>query len=360
MTPTVDVSFVTSGHDVADARLHRLVAAARAADLEVEVLGLGDASDGPVGAHVRTVPRGGMAGRALTALRQAHAAQGTVLVALDPDSLLACTAVGRIRGRRIVADVHEDYLALLRDRDWAQGWKGVVGGGLVRVATAVAARADLVTVADEHVPPLEAEHRLVVTNRPDVGMLPDPAERSPKPRALYVGDVRSSRGLFTMVDAVRLAPDWHLDIVGPVAEADRDELDERLSDPELAARVHLIGRRPPREAWEHARGAWCGLALLHPTPAFVDALPSKLSEYLSAGLAVIVSDLPRQAELVRASGAGAVVEAEPAQVAEVLSHWAARPEVVDEHRAAARRWGERELPPKPYAALGESLRTLAR
>ncbi|KGN40918.1 glycosyltransferase [Knoellia aerolata] len=360
MTRTVDVSFVTSGHDVADARLHRLVSAARAADLEVEVLGLGDVCDGPPGVRVHTVARGSMAGRVMTALRYARAARGSVLVALDPDSLVACSVVARVRRRRFVADVHEDYLALLRDRAWAQGWKGTLGGALVRVATAVAARADLVVVADHHVPPVEARHRLVVTNRPDVEMLPGPTDRSPEPRAIYVGDVRSSRGLFTMVEAVRLAPGWRLDIVGPVAAADREELDVRLGDPELAARVRLVGRKPPREAWEHARGAWCGLALLDRTPAFVDALPSKLSEYLSAGLAVIVSDLPRQAELVRASGAGAVVEADPARVAEVLRDWAAHPDVVDEHRSAARSWVKRELPPKPYAVLGESLRKLAR
>ncbi|NUR30435.1 MAG: hypothetical protein HOV83_32045, partial [Catenulispora sp.] len=37
----VDVSIITGGHDVADARLHRLAAALRRAGLAVEVIGLG-------------------------------------------------------------------------------------------------------------------------------------------------------------------------------------------------------------------------------------------------------------------------------------------------------------------------------
>ena len=42
-----DVSLVTSGHDVADARLHRLVAALTDSGLTVEVIGLGDPAAAP-------------------------------------------------------------------------------------------------------------------------------------------------------------------------------------------------------------------------------------------------------------------------------------------------------------------------
>ena len=82
----VDVSFVTSGHDVADARLHRLAAAARRVGLTVEVLGLGSAQDAPSAEHVTATPRGSFVRRALLATRYAGAARGRVLIALDPDS----------------------------------------------------------------------------------------------------------------------------------------------------------------------------------------------------------------------------------------------------------------------------------
>src|SRR5690606_14270020 len=63
----VDVSIVTSGHDVADARLHREVAALVRAGLRVEVLGLGEASAGPPDAVVRARPRRSGVRRALDA-----------------------------------------------------------------------------------------------------------------------------------------------------------------------------------------------------------------------------------------------------------------------------------------------------
>ncbi|HEU4674620.1 MAG TPA: hypothetical protein VFS29_01415, partial [Motilibacteraceae bacterium] len=91
-----DVSVVTSGHDVADARLHREVAALSAAGLRVQVLGLGDPAAGPRGAVVRTRARRGPAGRALLAATAPWQADGAVLVTLDPDVALSARAVAAL------------------------------------------------------------------------------------------------------------------------------------------------------------------------------------------------------------------------------------------------------------------------
>ena len=109
----VDVTIVTSGHDVADARLHREVAALLARGLRVEVFGLGEAADAPPGAIVRTWPRQGSLRRARLAARMAARANGRVLFTLDPDSALAANAAVLTSGRMLVVDVHEDFAALL-------------------------------------------------------------------------------------------------------------------------------------------------------------------------------------------------------------------------------------------------------
>lgn len=352
----IDVSIVTSGHDVADARLHRVCAALQRGGLAVEVLGLGDPAGAPPGTEVTTRPRGSVLSRPLTAMTYAVRARGRALLALDPDSLLTSIVVGRLRRRRVVADVHEDYAALLRDRAWARGWRGRLAATVAHAATAVARRADLVVVADEHVPPATARERLVLRNVPDLRMLPEPSERASSPRALYIGDVRASRGLWAMLDALELATDWALDVVGPVAPADERRLREELRARPVGERVRLHGRLAPREAWRLAEGAWCGLALLDDTPAFRDALPSKLYEYLGCGLAVVVTDLPRQAALVTRAGAGEVVPAGPgagSAAGEVLRRWSGDPAELDAARAAARAWREARLDDEPYAAFTE-------
>ncbi|HHU10430.1 MAG TPA: glycosyltransferase family 4 protein, partial [Intrasporangiaceae bacterium] len=263
-------------------------------------------------------------------------------------ALLACWVLTRVprRGPRrlLVADVHENYADLLRDRAWAQGFSGRVALGLVRAAARVAGSSDLTLVADDHVEPTRARERIVVRNEPDIGLLGPPSIPGAEPRAVYVGDTRASRGLFEMIEAVGDAPGWTLDIVGELARADRSRLESVLRRADLAGRVRVHGRRPPTESWEIARGAWVGFALLHDTPAFREAIPSKLYEYLALGIVPIVSDLPRQRGLLEEAGAGLVVEGGApgaglaAGAAEHLRRIRADPDLLTPHRDAALAW----------------------
>lgn len=335
---SIDVSIVTSGHDVADARLHRVSAGLLRAGLSVEVLGLGCATDAPEGVTARVRPRPGLLGRAVLALLLPWKARGATLLVLDPDALLGARLATLARRRRLVADVHEDYAALVLDRAWAHGAVGRIARLMVGAATSVARRCDLTVVTDDHVPPLEAAHRLVVRNEPDPRLLPPDALPSEHPRAVYVGDVRRTRGLAAMLEAMEGAPEWTLDVVGPVAAADQNWLAQRLADsPRLSARVRWHGRLTPRRSWEVASGSWVGLCLLEPTPAFVDAVPSKLYEYLAAGIVPVVSDLPRQRLLVCEAGSGVVV-ADAAAAAAALVAIAGDPEERLRASAAARSW----------------------
>ncbi|MFJ6216229.1 glycosyltransferase [Streptomyces sp. NPDC092296] len=366
----VDVSVVTSGHHVADARLHRHCAALRRAGLTVEVLARGRPADAPPGVDFRPIGSGGLGRRALHALLLPARARGPVLLTLDPDLVPAARLRRALHGlpglpalpgggRLLVVDVHEDYQALLRDRAWARGAVGAAARCWAHTATRLSRRADLTVVADEHVPPHDAAHRMVVRNLPDFRLLPAPQPPGPVPRALYVGDVRGSRGLWTMLAAAEAAPGWQLDLVGPVAVADRDRLREWQRTSPAADRVRLHGRMPPRAAWRLAEGAWAGLALLEPTRAFVDCIPSKVYEYLACGLPVLSTPLPRAAGLVRERGAGTVA-ADAAQAGRVLTGWAGPQRAAyDRCRAGAVRWSEEhQHAANPYDALAGAVAAL--
>jgi len=358
-----DVSVVSSGHDVADARLHREVRALLEAGLTVEVMGVGDAAGGPPGVPVRVWPRGSMMARAVRAVRLPFAARGRVLLLLDPDIVPSALLVRRLRGRAVVADVHEDYVALLRDRSWVPApLRGPITWLTAR-CVGLAGRADVTVVADDHVPPAQAatRRRLVVRNMPDPSMLP--AAGGPAAtgwRALYVGDLRASRGLDDMLRAVAAAPDWHLDLVGSVSCAERERV-EALLGRELDGRVTWHGRLPPRQAWELAVGAKVGLALLHDTPAFRDAVPTKVYEYLACGLAVLATPLPRVVQLLRDSGGGRTVR-NVDQAAEVLRGWSGDQEhELLAYRAQGLRWATTEMyGPSPYVLLAAEVTEVIR
>jgi glycosyltransferase involved in cell wall biosynthesis len=260
-----------------------------------------------------------------------------VLLTLDPDALVAARIVGTLRRRRVVADVHEDYARLVLDRNWPLGVTALGARVVVGVATHAARTSALTLVSDDHVPPLRARERFILRNEADGHLVGGPGPPGDTPRACYVGDVRPSRGLFTMLDAVAASPPWTLDVVGPVRSSDRTEMERRCAEPDLVGRVIWHGRQPPVRAWSVVEGAWVGFALLDDTPAFRDALPSKVYEYLAKGILPVVSDLPRQRQLLREVGAGVVVrDAEDA--ASALHAYASDPQRRRAEMRAAVSW----------------------
>ncbi|HEU4947754.1 MAG TPA: glycosyltransferase [Kribbella sp.] len=349
---------MSTGHDVADARLHKITAALLRRGLRVEVWGLGDPAAGPAGAAVRAKNRGGLLNRLGRAAVMPWRSRAKVLLTVDPDLVPVGRLATGLRRRKMVADIHEDYGRLLSDRAWAAGLIGCPARVLVRMSSRLAAGADLTVVADLHLPPHYARHRrLVVQNLPDPAFLAPTGPEGP-PRAIYVGDLRASRGLFDMAEAIAAAPGWSLDLVGPVADADRDDFEQRIKEPDLFGRVVLHGRQPPAAAWRVAAGAWVGLALLQETPAFLDAMPSKVYEYLASGLPVLSTCLPRQAELIEDSGGGMLIGS-PDEAAEVLRRWADHPAELEKLRRSALDWATATFPTRtPYDELADAISDL--
>ena len=359
----VDVSIITSGHDVADARLHRTAAALRRADLSVEVVGLGDPEGGPADTEVRSMGRRSAKRRLSADLTLPLKARGKVLITLDPDLVPVATLARWFKRKKLVADVHEDYLKLLNDRAWARAsWKKVVAKNLVRICTFYTRRANLTVVADDHLRPLKARKRIVVKNLPDFSFLPQAGEpQRGAPRAIYIGDVRRSRGLQAMLAAVEGTYTWELDVVGPVHPNDQAWLAnwQATSSEQVRNRIRFHGRLDPQKAWALADGAWAGLVLLDDTPAFREAVPSKLYEYLAVGLAVVATPLPRMAELIAESGAGQVVP-DPAAASATLRRWSEEYDELLEARRAARDWAKLHLTgASPYDVLAGEVKALA-
>ena len=371
MSQKIDISIISSGANIADARLHRITNALLRAGFNVELFAPGDPTQAPSIESIASgslTPTGKLMVRACTSpwtrgkglipryIRSrtfVMRAKGTVVYAISPEAYapaLAWVGISKVKKlvggnkRYFAIDIYEDYLRLLEDRRWAKKYFGLLGAiarSDTKWALRAAARADLTTVADIQVPPFAARNRVVLRNLPDNSLLTQSGERSSTPRAIYIGDLRASRGLRTMLDLAAHAQEWHFDLVGPVAAADQEFVDQwlRLHGSE---RVKFHGKLPPRSAWKVAEGAWVGLSLLEPTPAFVEAVPSKLYEYMAVGLATISTPLPRCVELLALSGAG-VVASTSAEMAEILKSWQKKPDEIDQIRARAKAWAEENL-----------------
>ncbi len=368
MSQKIDVSIISSGANIADARLHRITGALLRAGMSVEIFAPGNPHDAPrANGHEQLFIRRGGSHKSLFAryfrsrsypLR----AKGKVLYAISPEAFAPTHGFAFIKGRKFAVDLYEDYLRVLKDRSWARKYFGIPGL-LARLDTKLAlwfaSRADLTTVADTQVPPFIAYQRIVLRNLPDATLLTMSGERDATPRAIYIGDLRESRGLKTMLHSATLAKLWHFDLVGPIAPQDQEFVNEWISNnPEASSRVKFFGKLAPHESWKVAQGAWVGLCLLHSTPAFVEAVPSKLYEYMVVGLASISTPLPRCAELIEKSKSG-VLATTSTEVAVILEDLRKDTKKLDQMRASGASWAAGNLDsPREYLALTHAISAL--
>ena len=356
---TGHTTLLTSADNVADARLHRLTNAIIKSGLTVDIWALGNSVDAPTGSTFHRAPGGkGKLARVWRDLSLPFKATGEVVIVVAPDLIPLTFIVTRFRKQKMVADVHEDYLQLLRDRAWAKGFIGFLARAIARSATFFAAKADLTTVADVQVPPFNARNRMVIKNLPDASMITPSGEIDPQPRAIYIGDVRKTRGLQMMLEVAELSPKWNFDIIGNVSAADQDFVTDWQVRSPASSRVKFHGRLAPKDSWKFAKGAWVGLTLLESTPAFIEAVPSKLYEYAAAGLATISTPLPRCIELLKQSGGGTIAGTSQ-EVSDVLNGWILAPENLLARRQNALNWSQNVLNSEAqYVQFASAIRSL--
>jgi glycosyltransferase involved in cell wall biosynthesis len=353
------ISILSSAQNISGARLHRLSNTLIRAGFEVHIWAPGEVKNAPAGSIFhKTLNSKTKFARVFRDLTLPLVASGDAIMTLSPDLLPVAYLVTKVRRKKLIADINENYLKLLQDRNWARGVIGVLAKLVARTANLIASKADLVTIADTQVPPFKAKNRLVVKNLPDSKMIPDSGALDATPRAIYIGDIRKSRGLYSMLRIAELSPKWTFDFIGNISNEDKLYVDSWLKNSPAAARVKFHGRLDPNTSWNFAKGAWVGLTLLESTPAFIEAVPSKLYEYAYAGLAIISSPLPRCVELINKSGGGIIAQSDEG-AANVLNSWAANQDALLNIRKKAQHWAKDVLnPDAQYEGLRQAVEGL--
>jgi hypothetical protein len=122
-----------------------------------------------------------------------------------------------------------------------------------------------------------------------------------------------TRGALTMVRALTRVPGVRLLLAGAMEDAALQA--ELRAEPGWAQVDYLgqIGRDAVRSVLARSRA---GLVTLLPMPSYLDALPIKMFEYMSAELPVIASDFPLWRDIVEHHRCGVCVDpSDPAAIA---------------------------------------------
>lgn len=123
---------------------------------------------------------------------------------------------------------------------------------------------------------------------------------------IYIGSLTKIRGAKDIVKVLDLLPnDVFLTIIGRFySEKFKEEV---MSLPGFK-KVKYLGEIPLKEALIHLFSADAGLIPIYPEPQYLTAIPTKLFEYMAAGLPVIAFNTPECAKIIEKVGFGLIVK----------------------------------------------------
>jgi len=319
----VHVGVLTSVHPPFDTRIfHREAKTARDMGARVTLIAPG-APRGPVdGIGLRSLPTiGGRAGRPLRwpiLLWKAWRLKADLYHFHDPELLPWGLLLKWVTRKPVVYDSHEYLREDILTKHWIPA---PIRGPLSRVADWLEKRisrhlSGVVAVTEDMGERFAAFQRnvAVVRNLPPAGV---PLELSDdrEPVVIYAGLMNVARGLDILFETARLVyerrPDARFEILGPIEWHEIDQAIERKTASEWeAVGVRFAGSVPYPEVGP--RLAKAAIGWLPRSPHDLNNLlawPNKLVEYMAAGLPIVASDLPTQAEVIAEADCGVVVEA---------------------------------------------------
>ena len=132
----------------------------------------------------------------------------------------------------------------------------------------------------------------------------------------YVGSLTRERGAYEMINALKYVENVRLNLAGIFQPSALQNEIEELQGWKQVVFAGWAKRKQVAEILGHAKA---GLVVLHPTPMYLDAYPTKMFEYMSVGLPVIVSDFPLWRGIVEDARCGLLVDPlNPQSIAEAM------------------------------------------
>ena len=282
-----------------------------------------------------------MFGHTWKTLRVALLQRADVYHIHDPELLPIGGLLKLLTRRPVLYDIHENVLAQIRGKTWLPRILRPVMRYLYwMIERALLRLMDAVILAEDSYYPLYRGHRSpsIIHNYPILRMQRMlPKSTAQVFRAVYVGGVTRVRGALTMAEAATILEKCDVSIewavIGPVRPSNLESaLNNVVAD---VPGFRVVGALPFDEAQQAIECADVGLAVLKPIPNYVESLPTKLLEYMMAGIPVIASNFPLWREIVEGNECGLTVDPlDPQAIADAICY-------LIEHPAEAQEMGRR-------------------
>ncbi|MEZ5001223.1 MAG: glycosyltransferase, partial [Bacteroidales bacterium] len=247
-----------------------------------------------------------------------------ILVANDLDTLLPNYIISRFRRIPLVYDAHEYFTGTpeLMERPLRRFvWKSIERLTVPRIKHMMTVNRSIAGIyGNEYgievsvVRNFSKRWKGEVSSRIELGI-----DRDDLLCVIQGTGINRDRGGIQLIEAIQDLTGVHLLVIG---RGDRvAEMRDRVLELGLVDRVTFLPVMKWEDMMSYTAMADVGLSLDSPgSPNYENSLPNKIFDYMSAGLAIIATDLKEVARVIRDSGCGLVInEPSPGEISRAIS-----------------------------------------
>lgn len=280
----------------------------------VSIVDVGNTNTGRIARITKTVSK---------VFQQAKALDGEIYHLHDPELMPIGVKLKKL-GKKVIFDAHEDFPKQILTKPYLNKFTKLV---LAKVSSLyenyTCAKFDAVVTATPYIRdkflPVNAGS-VDINNFPIMNELSSQSEWADKHNeVVYVGGITRVRGIIELVKSLELLDEVKLNLAGEFIERDTEQEANGLDGWNQVNYMGFVDRAGVSEAFTRSK---VGIVTLYPMLNYLDSLPIKMFEYMSAGIPIIASNFPYWKEIVEEHDCGVCVDPQdPEQIAQAIKRF---------------------------------------
>lgn len=237
----------------------------------------------------------------------------------DPELIWIGIKARIFLGKKIVYDVHENTVESIKGKKWLNTLtKGLAIIGYKLFEWIGKQLFNHFILAEDSYKILIPHNSTIVLNYPIVEESNGNSEQKLYD-LVYLGDVREDRGALIILELInqlkKKREEIKIALLGKIVN--KEKFDIIIEKYCLEQNIKFFGYVDYQEAINIVKKSKVGLCLLKPTQNFIHSYPTKLFDYMNAGIPFVSSNFQLYDELIQKSNAG--ISVDPLNITEVIN-----------------------------------------